>query len=785
MNQLHFRDPNAQHEIISLYKSSRLIPFFGTGFTKGIPTKKGRVPDAAGLMELIKKTATSNSNLAQNIIDQVKKIPNLKSTFSLLSRPEFIPHKASQSLLTNYFSEADLPNDFRRQILSLDWPHIFTFNIDDAIERATTGLKVLQPNKSTSREYISANRCIFKIHGDISEYAATDDPNLIFTWRDYSHSISKNKAMLGFLAEESRESAFLFIGCSLDAELDLLLLSKETPLSKSIYIKKGKAELADELALEEYGINKVIYFDDYAEISQWIYNILKNVQKSPPTREIAFDQTPLTHEEAINLISNGGPIFQPNLAKRVARASSTFVRRSKLQQATLSLRDNDFVLITGKRFSGKTIFLFQLMLEMQHYGVKYFSSTDIYANETKRTIEKLENHIFVFDSNHLDTDSLSEVIGSKLPASSRIVLCSSMGDAERHRSALRTRSVKYSEIEIPKYLDQVERTTLNISLGEAALPTIRPNETLIDFAFRYHEEFKQSLNATSLFNRTFQRESFLILSMLAAFGKAPNNYVEAVYEGFDIQKFIKGNDRLFESDVDEKGNTTLLCTAPTWLIKVMDEFITKNWDAYKIISLLVQRLEDNGFHSHARELIRVDKLNEIASGRRSRQFIKGIYEDIANLYFTSSHYWLQRAKAELMSADSVSDIDSGIKYAQKVRQDNSNQKSQTYYSATLVIAQLYARAYKIDPDLEKIKGFIAAFDESIEFYSNNKRHMDELRGISDVAAVISMLRDKPPPELLLERNTISKIIQLFEALPTRKHPKQQGIALHRSKNKKM
>ncbi|MFS1162242.1 hypothetical protein ACLKQF_06615 [Aeromonas salmonicida] len=54
MNEIYYQNENARHEIQTLFKSSRLIPFFGSGFTKGMQAKRGRVPDAKGLTEVIK-----------------------------------------------------------------------------------------------------------------------------------------------------------------------------------------------------------------------------------------------------------------------------------------------------------------------------------------------------------------------------------------------------------------------------------------------------------------------------------------------------------------------------------------------------------------------------------------------------------------------------------------------------------------------------------------------------------------------------------------------------------
>jgi len=414
MDQTHYLENRSSQELITLFKSSRLIPFFGSGYTKGSKAKKGKVPDANGLTKIITETAAANPSLDTNQVAQIKSISALKSAFGLLEREEYISAKSAQTLLTNTFSEVDLATQEKRDILSIDWPHIFTFNIDDAIERQNRGLKVLQPNKRTSREYISAHRCLFKIHGDITECSSNEDTNLIFTWRQYSNSIASNKAMLSFLSDESRNSSFLFIGCSLDGELDLINLSKETPLKKSIFIKKGKATIEEEITLGAYGISRVIYFDDYDEIYKWIHSTLKGVKREPVTREIFFDESPLTRDEAKLLISNGGPLYKLAGQRRIARASSTFAPRELIEEFGRKIRRVECVLLTGRRFSGKTLFLFQAILSLQEYSTKFFASSDPYNPTIKTQLESLDNHLFVFDSNHLDPESRVDVVIARI-----------------------------------------------------------------------------------------------------------------------------------------------------------------------------------------------------------------------------------------------------------------------------------------------------------------------------------------------------------------------------------
>lgn len=762
MDQTHFSDQRSAQELIGLFKSSRLIPFFGSGFTRGVKAKKGRSPDAAELTRKITELAASKIDLSEDDKNQIKSIKNLKSAFGLLGMEDYIPKKSAQAFLTNIFSEVDLPDDFRKKILNLDWPHVFSFNIDDAIERANRSLRVLPPNKKTSREYIAANRCLFKIHGDISEYASADDVNLIFTWRDYAHSIASNRAMLNFLADEAKNSSFLFIGCSLDAELDILHLSKEAPLSKSIYLKRGQATLEEKIILREYGINRIIYFDNFDQIYKWIFDTLYGQRRSLMVREITFNEDVLERNEATLLLSNGGPIYTMINQKRIARASSTFATRTAIDDARSKIRRNECLLISGRRFSGKTLFLFQIMLALQEYSAKFFSSSDSYSPMIRCQMETLENHLFVFDANYLDSEALNEVLRAEMPHSSKIIICTGLGDIERIRPKLIERDIAFEEIRLSDILDEPENSYFNDQLAKAGLPVIGNGERLINYAFRCHEEYKTDARKSDLFDRHFKKETYSLLTMLAAFGKAKQSHINCLFDGFDIEDFVKNNDRIFEMETSDTGERVLVCGASAWLIKIMNDFVKETHDAYSVVSNLIRSLEEGGFSTMAQELIRIDKINEISGGYKSRVFIKKIYESIVDIYFSKSHYWLQRAKADLLSSNTLMDVEDGIGHARKVRLDNSRWKNQTYYSATLVLAQLYAKAYKISNQDEFLRQFISPCIESIGDYQNNRKHIDEFGGVNDVLNVIMKLKNDPPKILLPEKDNLKIIVSFFE-----------------------
>lgn len=520
--------------------------------------------------------------------------------------------------------------------------------------------------------------------------------------------------------------------------------------------------MGEKLALADYGIQQVIYFDEYQQIYNWLLDTLKSEARSIPVREIRLIDDEFEKNHAIAVIANGGPLYEVKNDVRVGYPSAMFPLRSKLKEAEGLLREHQIVLVTGRRFSGKTLFLFQLVLKMSEYGVKYFGSTESFNPLIKKQLSELENHLFVFDSNYLDSESLIAVLQVWPRKSSRIIICASVGDAERVRSRLADKGHAIAEVKLSSALDASEKKLFNGQLGKNGLPLYKEKESLLNFAFRCYEEYKSDLPESVLFTKKFKQEIYPILILLAAFGKATQHQIECVLDSFDINSFVNKNDRIFEVE-EVSGRKTLVCSASAWLLKEIDLFIRDNNDAHLPFVYVIKSLHTNGYSTLASDLVRIDKINEISGGTKSRIFIKKIYEGIYQIYSDDSHYWLQRAKADLLTARRISEIDDGIKHARKVRADHDHLKNQTYFSATLVLAQLYAKGYGISKKLDYGVNFIAPCVESIRNYEGNKRHLDDFRGVQDVKSVVEFLAGAPTVDLLPKRLEIQEVLRFFDA----------------------
>lgn len=764
MEQKHFSDPTAAADLIRLYESSRLLPFFGSGFTKGLKSKSSRVPDAKQLTQKITEIASSNCSDAHEA-QEILKITDLKKAFNLLFNSEYVKPAQARTYLSNVFSDVKVSDPHKAALLKLEWPHIFTFNIDDAIESIAHKHKKLLPNKEVAKEYIASNKCLFKVHGDVEDLCAYTDQRTIFTWSQYVRSINENHSMLSFIQQQAESSSFLFIGCSLDTELDLLSLAQEKPFSKSILLKRGKINLEEKIALQEYGIEQVIYFDSYDEICAWLVSTLKGIQIAAPHRTLTIDDCALSSSKAIEIISNGGPLSTIEENNRHAICPPTFPDRTIVRDIVRKIRTDDTILIVGRRFSGKTMLVFQTLNNILDYGSSYFSSTETFNPEITDLLIKRKNHIFAFDSNYLNAQALDSIPFSKIDSSNRLIICSGLGDADLLRTMLENKKTKYSEIYCDYRLDNTEAKHFNEKLSNLGLPNYQKKDALLNFSYKYFREYESKLKTSELFKKTFNENEIKILILLVALGKADCHQVRVICKNFDIGSFIAANDRLLEiiSNQGAPNSEVIVCNSSSWLIREVQAYFNKP-EVAKTIAEIISALSDDGYKVTAENLISFDKLNEISGGGKSfHKFIREIYTLVHSNFKDDTHYWIQRAKCELISGHTEQDFENGKQWASKVRVETEHIKNKTYYSATLVKAQLHARAYTVNREASELFSFFENMHESTLNYQNNKTHIDRLikNAKPDILNAIDALESVTDPIFLPYRTNIAELVSLF------------------------
>lgn len=75
-------------------------------------------------------------------------------------------------------------NDSRKSFFSIEWPYIYSLNIDDAVEGNCQYTGKILPFRNVNEDFYDREKCIIKLHGDIEELLKYNDAYKVFTTQE-------------------------------------------------------------------------------------------------------------------------------------------------------------------------------------------------------------------------------------------------------------------------------------------------------------------------------------------------------------------------------------------------------------------------------------------------------------------------------------------------------------------------------------------------------------------------------------------------------------------------
>ena len=269
-----------REEMVKNFRRDSILPIIGSGFTRNCNSFKGRVPSGEDYRQyMIGKI----SEVCPFSDDDKKSL--LKESFSNISSiyHKVVDRKQQECYLRNNFTRVSIEEN-KKDFLSLPWPYIYTLNIDDGIEKNSTYTHIVYANREINKNVFDNEKCVVKLHGDVSEMLTySDSESEIFTQEQYIISLKKNDSLLSKLKHDSIYQNLLFVGCSLDDEIDLLaslvpLEMKENQTSRYICLTHSPS-LVDKFKFEKYGITHCVVFDSFDSIYKEIYESAVEAKK--------------------------------------------------------------------------------------------------------------------------------------------------------------------------------------------------------------------------------------------------------------------------------------------------------------------------------------------------------------------------------------------------------------------------------------------------------------------------------------------------------------------------
>lgn len=654
-----------------------LIPFFGAGFTAGCPSCEGVVPNASQAMSSMKQLILESCSLFSDKDLSSQNFFELSELFF-----EYVPGENRALYFEKYYTGVSLFPNQQAFLSSINWPYAYTLNVDDGIEQ-NSSFKAVLPYRKLRRPKTS-KKLLYKLHGDASHESTYKEncENIVFSQSQYLQAITneRNSDIYKSLITDYSQHHILFIGCSLQSETDLIYIyGKSSEYEQDTYrivLRTREPSIIEQQNLRKHGVNEIIIVNQYEQFYEDFikkYNELEiDLQQSkyehinPKILEIKDKQISLQLLSGQNIFSSDENRFLK---------SYLHICRDVVSQIVEELREVPFVLLKGRRFSGKTYVMCSLTERIKTKDILYFPST-MFADE--ETVEKLilecKNSLFLFDSNSITPDIYGLLIkysSSFETSGNKVVIAINSNDNYMPSK------VTCAVINLDNHFHAGAEINLsNKACDSFGLTRRKLGNTNIDFLYILKKEQKTSIPFTVDINMSFTAAEKRILLALCALDKLYySDLVSLSFPQDQIEQLCKKVTPLIElvstgpNEATRHSSKKLVHNSKLALVELLRSFTDA--EIPDLIYYIVQKFRPD--HIRRRlyiEIILFDTLSQLFSGRaNTKELFAKIYIKLQPLLENDLHYWLQRAKSLYRTANGPDDLDEAYSYAKKAYLD--------------------------------------------------------------------------------------------------------------------
>ncbi|HWO95640.1 SIR2 family protein [Fictibacillus sp. Mic-4] len=719
MRVLNIHDSDLYEELIKYHKKNSLIPILGAGFSRGSQAKVGKVPNAKEMINHMKNSLKVTLNESDFNLIQNYNFRELSETYF-----ENCEDREIKKYLNDYFTDVVL-SQYQRQFINLNWSHIYTLNIDDAIENNHKNIEVIHPFKEIS-EFYEENKAekthLYKLHGDAREYIKHNQKCILST-SSYLQSLQENRELLSRLISDIKSNCVLYLGCSLDDELDILYQlnlksgNYNTDLKNTYYVTSSEIENSKIKIqkLKKFGVDTIIKVSDYNDF----YSLLQKMDNESTKHSsdemslfmnpkfIRTDKGHQNKEKNLQFFINSNQYFN-NIENKEIHLPYFLINRD-LFNTEENLQKNFFsknlIIIQGHRYSGKTSALLSLA-EMHHNNNIIFISSGNRINTAFLKSLLNEKNITVFlDTGVIDFECwkiLKSNVENLINKNIRFVIAVDSSDEFLYQIELLINDQYFKEYirvnTISNTLTLEETKRINEKLISCVIPEFklhknmkfnkRKNQiktytpTLLDNVY----EILTSQNVTIMLKNIEKMdvdEAKLILLILLAtryrlsyaeiekyrLDKIVHSFIEDISPVAHFYQTLK-----LEKNKDDHAGIKLICNSRIWILHNLGKFALdrNNQDliakSYKrIVELIIYHYRP--YPKKAREeigkFIKFDDINDIfpKTNKGSLQLIQKIYSNLEDILADNYHFPHQRAKS-LSWLNNITELNKAKDYAQ-------------------------------------------------------------------------------------------------------------------------
>lgn len=649
--------------LANAFASKNLVPVIGAGFTVGCGTAaKRKVPSGTQFREEMLTAIMQHRDLSPE-----KQIKLREKKFSEVAdfyfNKDWVPVEVVRSHLEESFKGVSLTEEKIDFLTKIDWPYLYTLNIDDAIEKNSNYDAALPYNNNLSirsREQLT----VFKLHGDIGYELRHDDNRLVFRRADYLQSLTENQRMLEFLKLDLLNKNIIYIGCSLKDELDISFVIAKQNIEHRRNVRNITflTEKLDEIDEQEYlniGVNCVILFDKdrYDQIYELINRAYQNsatITKSLQTFAKPIRVLNKTKSENEDFLISGVVEVNHGTKKYTRVLPHYFSPRDAEAKINASLKINEVTVIVGGRVSGKTLAAYGVLNGIKDRAIYIVDSTHRVDGKTMLQLLGQKNSIIFFDSTSYSYDDLKTIERLRtglLGRDSRLLLCCEKNNNEVDQ-VLGRAGEKTGFIFLDNKLSPKELATLNSRAIESSLPTFTVGKYILDKIYNVFSIIGEENKISKL---SQSKDLFKILYVLSVKNQMTGQEIHFSGIAFDeISKLVRENEPFIQFGDVEIGEYTdhtsykVFTHASSWVVAALRECYKSkgvDWCVDALIELFTNLYDFD--RKIVIDLRKFDSINFVfTSGNLgASSLILKVYDRLESLEGAEAEFFVQKAKA--------------------------------------------------------------------------------------------------------------------------------------------
>ena len=431
-----------RNDLLYFFREKSIVPIVGSGISAGLEAYRGKIPTGREYLAHMTEAITTNGELTDD-----EKSTLAHESFSRISdyyqNDDVVPADIRRKYLRDNFSGAEFPDeDPRKKFFEINWPYIYSLNLDDAIENSTQYKKVIRPDEEIFDDVFTESKCIIKLHGDISEILTYRNAAKILSAGEYIRSLKDNFSLLAKLENDYCSQNILYIGCSLDDEIDLrsAIRTEKDRMSRVIIFVRGTPSKLTRTKYEQFGITDIVCFDEYDDMYTFLYDAWQDSQKVHDDElEEYLKKFRVCDLSSADVDANreyffmGRRLFSSDECRLTFPAY--FIRRSIMSEVISNMKLCRVHLVFGGRFSGKTYFLAGLKREVRDRGVYYFDGSAKLSSPALQKLIAEKNIAVLLDVGAITRGQFEHIIDSAKEIhgnGNNFVVCVSRNDSDSY-----------------------------------------------------------------------------------------------------------------------------------------------------------------------------------------------------------------------------------------------------------------------------------------------------------------------------------------------------------------